>query len=346
LVPHAFKLPEVQLATTRVDGRQVSLDRLDEFLNKHHVLGIFGLPDLPKTPLQVPQAQITFEAHDDHPGAEVWTSDHPVSHLQFGRLTLAHDGDTLMGSVSFDADGETLEQETNTLYRQILDCCEELGFAFLYRIWNYMPDINGFCPSGLERYRAFCLGRARAFFEERDRVEAFLPAGTGIGSHGDQVSIIFMAARRECRINMENPRQVPAYHYPTTYGPRSPSFSRGTLVRRADADEIFVSGTSSIIGHKTVHAGDIEKQCQITFKNIDTLLSRENLTRYGIKGGSGSGEMDLVKVFIRRQQDWPIVQAICSQHLNPGAQVMYLGADICRSDLLVEVEGRVRLEHA
>jgi len=309
----------------------------------NHVLGVMAL-----TPAvgdiagleRVPVCAVGFDDWDEgNERLEVWFSANPVRYSRRDNLALADDGDVLMGIVSF-ADTQTeLEEKTQATYRRILDACESEGYPHLFRIWNFIPNINRPTASGMERYRAFCKGRALAFFDDRHCAEKYLPAGTGVGSRGGPVSICFLAARAEVPVNLENCRQVPAYRYPRIYGPKSPSFARGTFLRLQDEDIIFVSGTSSIVGHETLHPGDIEKQCRTSLENIRVLLSSENLGGYNIQAQTDLACLDLIKVYIRHQADVARVKQICREYFSPRARVLYLGADICRSDLLVEIEG-------
>ena len=73
-------------------------------------------------------------------------------------------------------------------------------------------------------------------------------------------SASWRAARR--RVPVENPRQVSAYRYPPTYGPRvADLLARGAGRTSAAATiALFISGTASIVGHETVHQGDVRAQ--------------------------------------------------------------------------------------
>jgi hypothetical protein len=43
-------------------------------------------------------------------------------------------------------------------------------------------------------------------------------------------------------------------------------------------------------------------------------------------------------VYVRRPADLPVIKAELAAALGAGARVIYLQADICRQDLLVEIE--------
>ena len=117
-----------------------------------------------------------------------------------------------------------------------LTLAARLGQPHLIRAWNYLPAIND--GSGdRERYRRFCLGRARAL-EAADVSGQSLCAGTAIGGEEPMLRIYGLFGTRP-GVNIENPRQISAYRYPRCYGPRSPSFARATAVAANDGQVLL-----------------------------------------------------------------------------------------------------------
>ena len=315
-----------------------------ESLQDRNILGVAAYcPDWrPPAESPVPFSRAPLASYQDQPSFEIWSTNLPVTYELRDDLTCAYDGKTLFGSVQIPVPGDDLEKATREAYRQIFRHTEALGYPFLFRMWNFMSGINQPTTEGLERYRSFCKGRADAFFNDRGIQEDFLPAGTGIGAREGGLVIFFLASPHCNRLNLENPRQVPAYHYPVEYGPRSPSFARATWVdHEGEFQELYVSGTSSIIGHETVHQGDVLRQTQVTLENIETLLSHQHLEDKGLHVGATLEDLDLIKVYVRHPEDFETVKSYCATRFNPDAPIIYLAADICRSELLVEIEGRV-----
>jgi len=232
--------------------------------------------------------------------------------------------------------GDDLEAATQRIYVQLLAHVRGLN---LYRAWNCVPRINATGPRGLENYRAFCKGRSLAFetalgegFERR------LPASTAVGTAGAELTVVFLAGDRPARY-LENPAQVPAYEYPPEHGPRAPSFARATVVEGAGSLDAFVSGTSAVRGHATVAPHDTGGQLDCTLENL-RLVSRECGLGDGL--GAGQGERHF-KVYLRNRADFPFVALEMERRvLARGDRVSYLGADICRSALNVEIEVAVR----
>lgn len=284
---------------------------------------------------------------DETQGAfsEVWCSDNEVQCGTNNELFFAHDGFHLFCAGTI-AKSSLCRSLTKTAYSNAFKLMEELGYRQLFRMWNFIPDINKNNAADLETYRDFCAGRSEAFAECADKVMQ-MPAATGIGMADGQISFYFLAARAHQVIHLENPRQIPAYTYPRAYGPKSPSFSRATVLHHEHAPDrsIFVAGTASIIGHATVFADDIEKQCDVTLENIALLVSEKNLADHLVSGSGKLPDMRGVKVYVRRASDIPYVRQRCREIFAEDA-FKILNVDVCRADLLVEIEGIVPLREA
>jgi len=223
--------------------------------------------------------------------------------------------------------GGELEDVTKRLYAELLRCAGDLH---LYRIWNCVPQINRENGQGLENYRAFCKGRSLAFEEALGKAFASrLPAASAVGTAKAELTVVFLAGTRPARY-FENPAQVPAYEYPPEHGPRSPSFARATVVERGQTLDAYLSGTSAIMGHTTVAPHDTAGQLDCTIENLG-LVSRAC--------GLGAGGARHFKVYLRNPADRPAVALQLERRVAaPGDCVTYLGADICRAALNVEIE--------
>jgi chorismate lyase/3-hydroxybenzoate synthase len=278
--------------------------------------------------------------------AEVWTTPGTVVAGERDGIVYAHDGDNLFcaGRVG---PSERYAARTKSIYTAIFDLIGSLGYRSIFRMWNFVNHINENNDEGLEIYRDFCKGRAEAF-EQRHFAFDELPAATGIGSLGGGIALYVLASRATSRKNIENMRQVPAYRYPERYGPRSPSFARATYLPTGTpssgsnrSGQLYVAGTASILGHETVHIGDIEKQTMVTLDNISHLIGASNLSAYGVERGYQLTDLRTIKVYVRHAEDIPAVREMCAEVFSPAAEVAFLNVDICRSDLLVEIEGVV-----
>ena len=124
--------------------------------------------------------------------------------------------------------------------------------------------------------------------------------------------------------------------YPPQYGPKSPSFARATLVRGTTDDRLYISGTASIIGHESRHIGDPVAQLEETLANMRALIDSTAIEE--TVPFEGFASLTHLKVYIRRSEDYPLIRARLTALLPATAQCLYLEADICRPELLLEIE--------
>jgi len=219
------------------------------------------------------------------------------------------------------------------------------------RTWLYLGGIvEG--PGDEQRYKE--LNRARADFYQditflADRIPpgqeppVVYPASTGIGADDREIrlSCIALVTDRQDIVAMplENPRQVSAFDYSRRYGPQSPKFARAMALSCGPYASIFISGTASITSSETRHVGDAGRQTGETLDNIQALVSEENLARHGMPGlGTTLDNLALVRVYIKRQDDYQEVRKVCEARLGD-LPIIYAVADVCRPELLVEIEG-------
>lgn len=226
--------------------------------------------------------------------------------------------DLLFGAIAAEERGP-LEEISRATYAQLIEQVRDAGFPYFVRMWNYVGSINAI--EERERYQLFCAGRHDAFISAGYHHDVDLPAASAVGMPGRGLVTYFLAAR-EAGEQVENPRQVAAYKYPPQYGPKSPSFSRATVWR----DLVFVSGTSSVVGHETVHAGDVEAQLDETLRNIEVVLERTGRTLR---------DVTIAKTYVRNPSDY---EAIAARLGGVFAANLFLEADICRKELLLEIE--------
>jgi chorismate lyase/3-hydroxybenzoate synthase len=150
------------------------------------------------------------------------------------------------------------------------------------------------------------------------------------------LNIHFLAARQS-GTHIENPRQVCAYEYPPIYGPRSPSFARATLRPSISGSHLLISGTASVIGHVSIHIGDPHKQALEIMHNLNALLTHTEQL-HGITRGQWYGQA-LFKVYIRHPEHVAMIRDILQEQLPSHTQVLYLQGEMCRRELLLEIEG-------
>jgi len=272
-------------------------------------------------------------------GGECWLSPTPVRSARAGRFAYAENDAVMMLNLHVaEADLQVIEDAVRGVYAELLELIETRGYPHLLRVWNYLGDINH-GEGDAERYRQFCLGRFAAI--ARPGFETQLPAASAIGSRGGEGFTLIVLASKHAGIQVENPRQLSAFRYPRVYGERSPSFSRATLLPWADGAELLVSGTASIVGHATAHAGDPRAQLQQTAANLEAL--RTHAIQMRKQAGAPIGELrpHLYLLYLRHADDLPAIEPLIEK-LFGDAPLQVLIGDICRSELLLEVEAIYR----
>ncbi|EGD02649.1 endoribonuclease L-PSP, partial [Burkholderia sp. TJI49] len=103
------------------------------------------------------------------------------------------------------------------------------------------------------------------------------------------------------------------------------------------APVLFVSGTASIVGHRTVHAGDVVAQTRETIANLVAVL--EQAARQG-HGPFTLADLNY-RVYVRDAADGAALAAIervLREAAGPDLRALFVHADVCRDDLLVEIE--------
>ncbi|MGI4747126.1 MAG: hypothetical protein ACRYGI_10660 [Janthinobacterium lividum] len=272
-------------------------------------------------------------ATDQPPRFEAWTCANPVTLYQAQGFSLATTDGLLFGAISVEA-GPELEVITRDLYERLFNVIGAAGCPNLIRLYNYIPDITRL-EANEERYRHFNAGRKTAFAAAGIDPHS-APAASALGTNGSELQVYFLASST-ASLRIENPRQVSAYHYPERYGAAPPLFARATIVDpETDQPVLLVSGTASIVSHESLHPGDVAAQTDEVMRNLHAIFD-ECRTQ-----GFEMHEVHQLKIYVRRGTDRAPVAARLETMAGPDRMV-WLEADICRPELLVEVEAVCRL---
>ena len=261
---------------------------------------------------------------------EVWHARGMVTEGRHGPVRFASDDHFLAGLIEVDEHQQGgIVEATAYAYRQLAAFLSGSAFPHLLRTWNYFDAINEGAGDA-ERYRCFCTGRVSGLAQWR---QGGHPAATVIGRiDGTRVLQLYWLAGRDPGFALENPRQVSAYRYPRKYGATPPTFSRAMLV----PGMLMISGTASIVGHASQHEGDVGQQVREILNNLSSLLAEAHARSSGVPRQFGAGTQ--IKAYVRRASDAPHVEALIREHLPMGAPLLVLQGDVCRSDLLVELD--------
>ena len=281
------------------------------------------------------------------PVADVWCGEAPVQVpvqvQQRGAVRFATDGHWLHGCVELAEGGFEkgreggLQHAARQAYAELFGVLAGSACPHLLRLWNYLPDINRDDGRG-ERYRQFNAGRQQAFIDAQRSAFDGSPAACALGATHGPLRVYFLAGCH-APLAIENPRQVSAYRYPTHYGPRSPTFSRAAVADAgAGVQALFISGTASIVGHASVHVGDVRRQTQETLANVEVL----RLAAARCADAPFDAQRLVYTVYLRDPADLAAVRDEFERHVGPSSVAatgaLYVRADVCRADLLVEIE--------
>ena len=270
------------------------------------------------------------------PATEVWTTSQDIKSFAHENVRAHYTKTALIMAGRVQAPGETsFEAQVTQLYDRMLDSAQALGFPHVLRLWNYLPHITA--PSlGMDFYQRFNRARAAAL---EGRLSQW-PAATAVGTYGQDICVYLLAASTPGTA-LENPRQVSAYLYPPQYGPKSPLFARAVLKHWNGVTHLYLSGTASVLGHASRHAGDVLAQLDESLQNIEALLAA-NVHQ---TGPLSLRDLTTIKVYLAAADDAAAIRERLAVAF-PGQEPLLLHADLCRKELLVELEAVVLCPNA
>lgn len=321
-------------ASLRVDYSDAALDTL---LAAADTLVVIGFGSRAPHHADPRYLRVALEPLDTAP-FEHWRGSAPVIRGREGiggegSIAWAEDGLLQFGALELDEGEHDIEATTETIYTRMLAFARLRGYPYLLRTWNYLDGITA-GDGDAERYRRFCVGRARGI---GDVDAATLPAATAIGRvDGARCLQVFWLAARAPGTPIENPRQLSAYRYPRQYGPQPPSFARAMLPANP-AMPLLLSGTAAVVGHESRHADCVAAQLDETLRNFDSLLDAAHLRRPGLP--ARFGPQTRLKVYVRDREDLSLVETLLHGKLDPSVPRLVLHAAVCRRELRIEIDG-------
>ncbi len=271
--------------------------------------------------------QVALESFGPPAPLELWRVDAAVHCGRDGALRWSAGGGWLFAAIELDEHEHGGPAATAQLaYERLHHFVAARDERHVLRVWNYLGAINQ-GEGDAERYKHFCDGRAAGmgdFFAEG------FPAATAIGHHGDGHRLqVYLLACDQPGQRVENPRQVSAWRYPRQYGRTPPSFARAMALPAQDV--LAISGTAAVVGHASAHEDNLDAQLEETLLNLEALLANAGMA-------AGFDTRAPLKAYVRHGADAARVRCFLQQRL-PGVPVLLLHGDICRRELLVEIDG-------
>jgi enamine deaminase RidA (YjgF/YER057c/UK114 family) len=198
----------------------------------------------------------------------------------------------------------------------------DMEFTDIARTWLYLNNL-------LDWYDEFNAVRTK-FFRERGTFEKMVPASTGIGagsSAGEEMVCALLAVKPKNDsvkvFAVPSPLQCPALDYKS-------SFARAVEIDQPGSRLLTISGTASIEpSGETVHLGDTEKQIELTMKVVHEILKSRDM--------DWSNTARAIAYF-KDDSEAHLLTEYCDKHGIPNLPVAISHADVCRHDLLFEIE--------
>lgn len=191
------------------------------------------------------------------------------------------------------------------------------------RTWFYVRDVD-------IQYNGLVVARREYFDKIGLTKDTHYIASTGIGGTSSSRKAIHQLGTYA--VKGLQPEQI-TYLQATSHMNRTSdygvTFERATRVRYGDRSHIYVSGTASIDNKgQVVHLGDIRRQTQRMWANVETLL---------VEGGQNWGDVMQIVVYLRDISDAKVVEDMFMQKFPDTPFVITL-APVCRPEWLIEME--------
>lgn len=200
----------------------------------------------------------------------------------------------------------------------------------IVRQWNYIERLTSISPKG-QHYQLF--NNARSHFYEGKKWSKGYPAATGIGVKYGGVLVdadVIETSDKEFQIKaIDNKKQIAAYAYSdgvlveAEQGKTTPKFERAKIIGLPGNELVYVSGTAAIKGEKSCVSNDVLMQYQWTMENIEELI--------------GNKSMKVMRCYLKNLNDAIYIKPLM-ELLKPIAYFL-VEADVCREELLIEIEG-------
>jgi len=242
-------------------------------------------------------------------------------------------------------------QNAFDMMERILEA-ENLTFANITRQWNYIEGILAEKTDEndiSQNYQIF--NDVRSNYYSKTNFDNGYPAATGIGMNTGGIIIEFIALKKTSDVDIfpiNNPEQVNAYCYSdeVLVGKSieeisqftTPKFERAKFVSIDNDAQIFISGTAAILGQDSIGELDAKIQTKTTIDNINQLVEKSNLVNHKIVMNGQPIKLSHLRVYVKSENDLKDVKAVCEK-FYPNVEAIYLISDICREDLVVELEG-------
>ena len=261
----------------------------------------------------------------------------------------------LLGGVRADSLDLSVRKQSDVIFSKLEEILsfEKMPVSSIIRQWNYIEQIVK-TADGHQNYQDFNESRTR--FYNKTTWENSYPAATGVGTSCAGVMVDMEALHSigpDLKIiPLNNSLQVPAHAYSSTVlsgdendntsQKTTPKFERAKLILSSKNGFIYISGTAAIRGESSLENTGIEEQIRITIENIEHLISKDTLAGTGIKSIDDAVLFSL-RIYLKDEMFFDQAKKIINEKYN-GLPAVFLKGDVCREELLVEIEGFALLD--
>jgi enamine deaminase RidA (YjgF/YER057c/UK114 family) len=330
----------------------------DDYLLKMSLLG--GIQDW----CQAPVSLVSQPPMEGRTIMEVWMMDSGPDHSfafnrgeQASALFIDCPDFSCLVSAQYSAKHQIFGDNAREAYSMLDAALFDAGFDYshIVRQWNYIEGITQtetVQDRRLQNYQEF--NDLRSLCYKKSNFINGYPSATGIGVANGGCLIEALALKEKKSKNVKpvtNSLQVDAHSYSSEVLDgvavdamkelSTPKFERGKYIQMNGAGFFFVSGTASILGEQTVFPEDAGRQTATTIQIIDSLMSFNNLKNNKINLISQPAPVNY-RVYLKNESDYSVVKSLCDAYFGVKNGI-FVKADICRSNLLVEIEANYRI---
>lgn len=292
--------------------------------------------------------RIVMEAFEIKPGSDTQLIYKRRENLSYITVESAKMKMLFLGGVRADSMGLNIKKQSDQVFSKLEDIfhVEELPVSSIIRQWNYIEQIIK-TNDGHQNYQDF--NDSRSLFYNKTTWDNGYPAATGVGTYCAGILIDLEALHPANSdgeiIPLNNSLQVPAHAYSpcvlvgdeNTGRKTTPKFERAKLILSGQRGLIYISGTAAIRGEMSLKDVGVEEQTRITLENVEHLISKNTLTDAGIEGVADV-ELCSLRIYLKEEHFYEKSKKIIDKEYARVPSV-YLKSDLCRDELLVEIEG-------
>ncbi|MDR1403415.1 MAG: endoribonuclease L-PSP [Tannerellaceae bacterium] len=237
------------------------------------------------------------------------------------------------GGFQSDVVNKSIEQQSNEVFETINELVklEDFPINSIIRQWNYIEEITCYQEEN-QNYQSFNNARSN-FYAKTTWINGY-PAATGIGANLGGILIdldaVVFKSPHAYATPIDNKLQVAAHAYSEKVLEKAqkqkttPKFERAKRMTFGDRRLIYISGTAAIRGEDSLQGVGLEQQLHITMENIAQL--------------TGDAKPVMLRVYLKNKEDYQLSEQLMSEY-NLHIPISYMYADVCRDELLIEIEG-------